>query len=379
MINIDYKDIIELRHTLHKYPELSCNEINTKKILINYISKNTELEIIDKGHYFYAVYRATNPTMSPIAFRAEMDALPMNETLDIPYCSVNKDVAHKCGHDGHAASLAGFARVISEFGACRDIYFVFQHGEEIGAGGEEASECLVENSINMIYASHNWSGFKKNTIITKKGIMHCASQGITIRFTGSCAHASEPEHGANPSSAISQLALFTEETAGPSQMQRYYSQGRGLVLATIVNISVGTKDFGMAAGYGEISATIRAEKEDELNGLRNVLIEKANKLAAEYGLTVTLDESDRFPETISTDAAVNNILKAADTLGLEIQLMSSPIRASEDFGYFTKVSEGALFYVGNGEDYPNIHTDSFDFPDDNISTIINMFYELSKI
>jgi len=371
---------VALRHELHMHPELSLCETQTKQRLMDFVRSNTSLEILDQGNFFAAVYKtkAEHP-LSTIAFRADMDALPMDESISLPWGSVNPGVSHKCGHDGHAASLAGFALTLEECGADRDVYLLFQHAEEIGAGGAELAAFVKEEGIPMVYGTHNWSGFEKDLVVVRTGVAQCASMGLTVRFTGKPSHASEPEHGINPSAAISLLGTFIDDTAGYAHSSEYEAQGRGLVLATIVNISVGTKDFGMSASSGEISATLRAEHDEELALLRTSICDRASALAAEYGLIVSFEEHDVFPDTTCTANAVANIEKAAALTGHKLLRMEKPIRASEDFGHILKVADGALFYLGNGEDYPAIHTVGFDFPDFHISRISEMFLALTKI
>lgn len=100
--------VTALRHELHRNPELSGEEIETKKRLMAFIRTQTHLKIVDQGDWFYALYEpAEQNGEAPVAFRADMDALPVPETIALPYGSVQPNVAHKCGHDGHAAAALG--------------------------------------------------------------------------------------------------------------------------------------------------------------------------------------------------------------------------------------------------------------------------------
>lgn len=90
--------IKRLRHELHAHPELSMEERETKRRLMEFLRENTKLFIEDRGHYFYAYANGKNEELEPIAFRADMDALPMEEKAGLPYGSKNPGVCHKCGH-----------------------------------------------------------------------------------------------------------------------------------------------------------------------------------------------------------------------------------------------------------------------------------------
>ena len=206
--------IKRLRHELHAYPELSMKERETKRRLMEFLRENTKLFIEDRGHYFYAYANGKNEELEPIAFRADMDALPMEEKAGLPYGSKNPGVCHKCGHDGHCAALCGLALEADRLGTDRPVYFIFQHGEEIGGGGEECAGLIREKGIRWVFAFHNMSGYPEGQVLVKSGVTQCTSKGLTISMEGTPAHASQPEDGKNPAAALAKLALAIEAMAG---------------------------------------------------------------------------------------------------------------------------------------------------------------------
>ncbi|MCP1144470.1 hypothetical protein [Lysinibacillus endophyticus] len=104
----NYELAKKLSHELHQHPELSNEEVWTKQYLMEFLKANTNLELVDKRNWFYAIYRA-GVNKPNIAFRADFDALLMDEVIDLPWGSKIPGTAHKCGHDGHSATLAGLA------------------------------------------------------------------------------------------------------------------------------------------------------------------------------------------------------------------------------------------------------------------------------
>lgn len=371
-MKIEIEKITTLRHELHKCPELSLCESMTKRRLMNFIERETDLEVTDCGKWFYALYRSPKEHAQSIAFRADFDALAIPETDGLPYCSANSGVSHKCGHDGHSAVLCGFAMAANRYGADKNIYFIFQHAEEIGAGGRECASLIREKQISAIYAFHNWSGFPENSIVLREGIVQCASKGITASFTGASAHASQPENGRNPSEAIAKLVLSIDKIAKETDYQ-------GMVLATIVNIIAGTKNFGIAASKGEVSATIRSFYEADCEKLESRILEKAKSLAGDYHLFFSHEESDVFPETVNDPEATKQVIHAAKVCEKQIVYLKEPFRSSEDFGYYQKECPGVMFYIGNGEAYPQIHTEEYDFNDNIIETAIEIFAALGGV
>ncbi len=364
--------IIELRHQLHMYPELSCEEVETKETLMKFIEGNTSLEVVDKGRWFYCVKpRAqanSDNAKTPIAFRADFDALPIDEHIDASYTSQNPGISHKCGHDGHSAALAGFALELDDMDVNRDVYLIFQHGEEIGAGGEECSRLIPDKGISEVYAFHNVSGFPKGSIVYREGLTQPASKGLTIEFTGKTSHAANPEEGNNPSFVIADvLTKIRELLEEPHD---------GMLLCTIVNIELGTKDFGVSAGSGEISMTLRAENEAEMDELEMSIRNAALEFAAKQGIDVGFSVSDPFPETRNDAEALERVRAVARSLNFEIVEEQEIWRASEDFGWYLKRCPGAIFYIGNGEGYPALHTIEYDFPDEILGIAVDMFSAL---
>ena len=352
--------VINLRHELHKFPELSGQENITKRRLMDFIESNTSLAVVDCGRYFYAS-RYIEGTKA-IAFRADMDALPINENLNLEYNSQNPGISHKCGHDGHCAGLCGFALELENLPRKRSVYLIFQHSEETGQGGRECANLLHERNIREIYAFHNWSGFPEKSIIIREGLCQCCSAGLTIKFSGKTSHASEPEKGLNPAYIIADLIKFI---SGSNKSQK--------ILCTIININLGEKNFGISPGDGEISLTLRAYSESAMREFRNQVVNMAETLAKNSGFSFQCENFDYFPETVSEPESVKRVQRAAKNLNLEIIDMPDAIRASEDFGWYTKQVPGAIFYIGNGINYPDIHTSKYDFNDNILEVASDMF------
>lgn len=365
---------VMLRHELHEHPELSYNEVWTKSKLMEFIRENSDLEVVDCGKYFYAIYRAekTDANKGAIAFRADFDALPMEDRIDTPYKSAIPGIAHKCGHDGHAATLCGFAMTLQEIKPNRDIYLIFQHAEETGQGAIEAKQVLLDNpDITEIFAYHNEPCVEENLIRVADGSSNCASVGMSIFLTGSPTHASIPEKGVNP---VFSFARIVNELPNLTNPENH----KGLILATVVQLDLGECAFGMAASSGVIRMTIRAEYEEELNTLQKSLEIIALEEAEKYGMECRFEFSDVFPETRNHGESVRKVYAAAKKCGYTCETLPL-VRGSEDFGWFTKEVPGAIFNIGAGEDWPSVHTFEFDFNDHLIKSGIEMFKALTEL
>lgn len=377
-----------LRRDLHRHPELSGHETGTVKRLVSFLRENTSLEITEREGWFYALKRGTDPDAGSIAFRADMDALPIDEAdMDLPHSSACAGVSHKCGHDGHCAALCALALELDPLKTRRNIYLIFQQAEEIGAGGQVCAQLLREQGIREVYAFHNLSGYPEGTVVYRRGLTQPASEGLTIRFHGRTSHAASPEQGLNPAECIARTALFSQKL-----LHRPY---RGMVLCTIVGMEAGTGDFGISAGEGQLQLTLRAENEEEMRDLETEILAYARRQAEEAGrhrggtempggteaatdeIAVDFTVTDYFPETRNSEQGIERVRRAAQELGIAAMEMQELWRASEDFGHYLKVCSGAMFYIGNGEKWPALHTKEYDFNDRILETAAGMFLQLA--
>ena len=362
--------IISLRHEFHQYPELSMRECHTIKRIRDFLVNHTSLEVVVCDGWLYAVKQGVSDQGS-IAFRADMDALPVDEGPKLPYHSLNPGVSHKCGHDGHCAALCAFALELDQITPKRNVYLIFQPGEESGEGAKRCVTLLAEKNISEIYAFHNLCGYEEGTVIYRRGLTQPASEGLRFHLNGKASHAAEPEKGRNPAEVLSRIVLHSQELC-KSVTDR-------LLLSTVVGLHAGTGDFGMAAHEGDISLTLRAEDESDMKRLERRLITFAEEEARETKLSVDHRILDYFPETRNHDSCIDRIISAADEIGVPYIEMNKLFRASEDFGYYLKECPGAMFYIGNGVDYPDLHTAEYDFNDRIIPVAVSMFLELIKM
>ena len=335
-----------------------------------FLRENTTAQIVEREGWFYAAKTGKDPGAPAIAFRADMDALPIQEDGTLPYASTCDGVSHKCGHDGHCAALCSLALVLEETPPERTVYLIFQPGEEIGAGGKVCAQLISDLQIGAIYAFHNLSGYPEGAVILRKGLTQPASKGITVHFAGAQSHASYPEQGKNPAWAVADLIADIRELL--------VMPHRRMTLATIVGVKVGTGDFGVSAGEGSLRLTLRSESESEMNGLEREIRSRARQLGNRDGLDVSFTSVDEFPETRNDDTALALVAGCAGHLGLPVIYMKEIWRASEDFGWYLKRCPGAIFYLGNGVGYPPLHTGAYDFNDRILETAPAVFLRLAE-
>lgn len=358
----------ELRHEIHAHPDLSNREGDTIRRIRAFLETHTHLELHDEGSWFYAVYRSGSRRPG-VAFRCELDALPIEDRIQQPYRSTKPGVGHKCGHDGHCATMAAFALDLEAHGAPVDAYLLFQHAEEVGDGGLACVPLVEENPVAAIYAYHNRPGLETGTVQLMDGTVYCGSKGLTLQFEGVPSHASMPELGKNPAFAISELVGQIPGLTDPGAYQ-------GLVLCTVIQLDVGEPAFGTQASRGVLRLTIRGEIQAEQDALQQKLESLAGALAERDGLTLTCSECDVFPATVNDPGCTDRVRAVCRAQGVPYLEIPKPYRASDDYGHLTSRVPGTIFEIGGGVSCPEIHTEGFDFPDEILPEAVALFRAL---
>ena len=190
------EEIISTRRDFHKHPELAFNEHRSAKIIAE---KLTSFGLdVETGVGKTGVVGILNPSHSgrTIALRADMDALPIQETGNTEYVSQNDGIMHACGHDGHMAMLLGAAKVLSEKSDTINgvVKFIFQPAEEGYGGAKYMIEDGVLEGVDEIYGAHLWNYQSHGTIGVKPGAVMAAADLFTITIKGKGGHGATP-HG----------------------------------------------------------------------------------------------------------------------------------------------------------------------------------------
>ena len=355
--------IIELRRELHNIPELSGQETQTMETLKAFLRRHTTCTIHEQDGWFYAT-RDIAPDLPTVAFRADTDAIVCAAT-GVPY--------HGCGHDGHAAALAGLA-YLTEHPECPlryNLVFIFQPAEETGAGAVRCAAVLAELPIVRVVGCHTIPGFLHGSILLRDDVFACASRGMILHFTGRQSHAAYPETGCNPSSTIA--ALVGELDALTRQTEE---SGIGMVLTTVVGMQVGGQNFGVSPGEGELCLTIRAHAESDLMRLAEAIGERAHALCDHRGMALDISYLDIFPDTTNDRETVQIFRDVLADHNIPHTTLSEPMRWSEDFGHYCRRFPGLFFGVGTGEDAPALHTDAFAFDDILLPRILGVWLAL---
>jgi amidohydrolase len=368
------KELIDIRRDLHQWPDLSGDEQETSNKLIQFFSKRTHVTILtDIGGAGFAVIYEGKENGPTVVFRAELDALPIQETNHFEHTSQRPNISHKCGHDGHMVILLGLACLLDQTQLKKGtVVLLFQPAEETGEGARQVIANKMFKSLrpDYIFALHNLPGHPAHHIILKKGSFTASVKSIIITLHGKTSHAAEPEHGINPALAIAEivqnsLALSNEDTTRPD-----------FVVVTPVHINMGEIAYGVSAGHGELHMTVRTWTEAYMTDLTNAINNIVEQVSKTRHLHSKIKWIQEFSACQNDDRAVDIISESAHDVGAFVTFRDQPFKWGEDFGLFTQHFKGAIFGLGAGVDVPALHNPDYDFPDEIIRTGAQLFYQI---
>ncbi len=365
-----------LRKELHRHPELSGEEKKTASRIKNFLSKQSPDEIITGigGHGLAAVFDSKDGGPA-VLFRADLDALPIEEVNSFDHRSKTEGVSHKCGHDGHMAILAGVSMVLKKKRPqSGKIILLFQPEEETGQGAEKVIKDEKYSGIkpDLAFACHNLPGFERNSIIIKEGPFASASKGMIIDLKGRSSHAAHPEQGNSPVTMMCELMKGLNRIGGKSSVYDDFA------LITIIHARLGERAFGTNPGRASVMATLRTYLDSDLEKMTAMAENLAGKLSRKHSIEASINYTEEFPATINGSRASNLVTQAISLSGAKSHKISEAFRWSEDFGHFTADTEAALFGIGAGVDHPSLHNHDYDFPDDITGTGIEMFCRIAE-
>lgn len=356
-------EVLELRHAIHRDPELSFKEYRTAERVEKALADmNIPCRKGIAGTGIVADLTGSAPGKT-LLLRADMDALPLDEETDLPFRSQNPGVMHACGHDVHTANLVGVARILSELRPYwkGKVRFVFQPAEESGGGGREMiregifDDCHVDASI----ALHTMATLPPGHISIGWENVTSYSDRFTIIVHGKKTHSSRPENGVDAISIAAQIIVAMN----------------GILLKNIdpmdrATYSVGSIQGGTAPGIipdrvemvgmmrnvtGETRAVMRKKIEETACGIAKAMGGSAEFLFREGYPSVYNDPAltDFVAEHIEKHIGswLGGIVEQPDRDDWLVR-EKLPIMGAEDYGFYTHKVPSCFYRVATGDAAP---------------------------
>lgn len=353
---------VELRHALHKTPELMFEEYNTTDILSNNIQNLITLKIHKPLSTGLLVEYTVN-SGDYLLFRADIDALPIKEETNVEFASKNNNM-HACGHDVHMSILYGFLNYVVENKVEKNILFLFQPGEEAGGGAKKVIDSGILNGFNIsaAYALHVTDDYPEGTIASTSGVLFASAYEIDIEIFGKSAHVAFPENGIHSFNALRLMLDQIEAELNKSKEKVIFGYGK-IVSGTIRNI---------IPAYTRAECTIRALSSDKSIQFFNKIKIIFDDIKIKTGIHYKITEGALYSEVIVDDKL---FLKNKAILSRDYNFIDCGYKMTgEDFGFFSKLYPSFMFWLGTskGEKY-GLHTPKF-LPLDSVIEIgVNIF------
>ncbi|MDR1620128.1 MAG: amidohydrolase [Clostridiales bacterium] len=355
-------ECVHIRRDLHRIPELSFEEYETQAYLFNYLQDQAcdKLEKI-AGTGVKAVYMAPGATgaTETIAFRADMDGLPIEEWTNAPYASAHPGRMHACGHDGHMTVLLLLAKLLKEYKQklTVNIALLFQPGEEGGNGATKMIDagCLHHPRVDRIYALHVFPELKHGQLGIKRGTFMAQSCGFDLTVLGKSAHGASPNKGIDAVVAAAELINVLQTVVSRS------TNPDEPVVLTIGKIS-GGKARNIICDKVVMSGTLRTFTTE----MREEVLGRIKKILAGFematGIKTTFEEVQLY-------YSVENPVDMTEKFQLMLKTDLTPLQhqmIGEDFSFYQQQIPGLFFFVGVGEysGYPPLHSPHFDFDEE---------------
>jgi len=361
--NVFDDEIVEIRHRIHQHPELGFEELRTSDLVAERLAA-----------WGYEVHRGLGKTgvvgtlkagsgTRSIGIRADMDALPIQETTGLPYASRRPNTMHACGHDGHTAMLLGAAKQIAESRKFNGtVHLIFQPAEE-GQGG--AVQMMKDGLFrlfpcNAIFAMHNMPGFPEGKLVFRAGPFMASADRAEIVIKGVGGHGAFPQKTIDPVVVAASIVMALQSIVA-----------RNIDPQDPAVVTVGAIKAGDAPNVippdATMSLSIRALDPAVRKSLRSRITALAKAQAESYGATAIVNYREGFPVLVNTEKETAFAAQVAKELVGEenVILDPRPLMGSEDFACMLEELPGCYLLIGNGDGEGNcmVHNPGFDFND----------------
>lgn len=364
------EEIVAIRHQIHAHPELGFEENQTSALVANSL-KSWGIEVTEGVGRLGVVgsIKGRIPGDRHIGLRADMDALALNETNDLPYASQHPGKMHACGHDGHTAMLLGAARLLArDRNFSGTVHVIFQPAEE-GLGGAQAM--LADNLFGRfpcerVYGMHSYPPLPTGHFGTRVGPLMAASGRWQVEFSGTGGHGGMSPHLATDltlaqAGFIQSLQSLVAREVPPHET--------AIVSVGYLNAGAPTAMNVMPSKL-QVSGTMRAFQGEVQTLLETRIRQLAEAHAALVGAsaktklwwnTVPVDNHAK-----AVEIALNSARKVVDAS--QVHANHEPVTAGEDFAYMMRERPGAFMFLGNGPEGShtgggNLHMPNYDFND----------------
>jgi len=370
--------LVGIRKDIHAHPELGFNEFRTSDLVSLYLEScgiEVHREIAETG-LVGTIHGKGGSSTRAIAFRADMDCLPMQEGNLFSHKSKFDNLHHGCGHDGHTTILLGAAKYLSQHRDAFDgkIRLIFQPAEEGQAGAKRMiDEGLFDRfPCQEIYGIHNWPLGERGKIYVKPGPLMASADEFDIEISGTGGHAAIPQHTADPIPIAASLI---------SSLQTSVSRRQDPLRACVISVTkvLAGSAYNVIPDKCVLSGTVRTFSEEDRSRIEEDLDRLVTNICIANGARGHLRYRRGYPATINHQRASEYAFEAARaTVGADMVVTDfDSTLGAEDFSFFLNDVPGCYAWIGSNSE-GMLHQPNFDFDDEIIPTGVAFFVNIAR-
>ncbi len=359
------------RQALHRIPELSGELPKTHQYIRDALSSCKPDEIKNFAGFGLRALFITQGADKTIAFRADMDALPIREDTGLPFCSEHEGCMHACGHDGHMANLLALARWISDNreSLSVNIALIFEPAEETYGGAKPMIEegVLHLPDISRIYGIHLMPDVPKGKIAVCSGPIMASTCELNFTVSGIASHGATPHLGRDAISAAAHLITLLN-----SAVARCVDPCKEAVV-TIGRIEAGTQR-NILADTAKLYGICRTFSNEVYRNLEKRILSICKGVSEAFSVEVEFGRGAYYPCAVNDPAETERIIRILR----DQYIPAVPKMTADDFSFFQQEVPGVYVFCGcQDERYQSaLHTPTFGFDEQALLPGLGLFTEL---
>lgn len=359
--------ITQFRRDLHRIPELDFTLPKTTHY-VRTVLERLPCEVFSPDRHAICAFFDAG-CASTVAFRSDMDALPIAEKTGVEFASTHPGCMHACGHDGHMAMLLELAHRVAQKRnrLTKNVLLVFQPAEETTGGARHIVESGVFKKYNVesIHGFHLWPDLPAGVVASRPGPLLARSNEITCAIEGKSAHIAKSEDGAD---AVLAAARFL--TGADALLTRLRAEEGPWCTLKFGHMTAGTVRNAIAA-HALIEGSLRVFSETAFSKMWQWLQELAEQIEKALGVKITLTDSDAYPPVINNEA----LYAKTQALVPQLQTLEKPLLIAEDFAFYQQALPGVFMLLGTGTGIA-LHSDRFNFDESVLEEGVEIYERL---
>ncbi|WP_057510520.1 M20 metallopeptidase family protein [Staphylococcus simulans] len=377
MTQTELEFVTQHRRHLHQNPELSLEEYETTNHIIAFLeSIGVPYERpLETG----VVAHLKGNGNHTIAFRADIDALPIDEENDIDFKSSKANVMHACGHDGHTTALLLFVRrckaLFDKGELPQNVVFIFQPAEETGAGANRLIKAgaFDHHPIEAVFGIHVMPFNDEGTVTIMNEEITASAKEYRFFLKGQSSHVANKEQGRSCGEGL--IHVLNQV----SQIQQYHLNGLQRNIVHIGRFNAG-EAINTVPSQGYLEGTIRTYDTNDLQAVKDQMSKIAQSVQLLFGVNCEVKFEEGYPPTYNDPTLHDGVVKALKDADFNVVELEKPYLFGEDFSFYSQIAPSYFAFVGirnEANDWVHgLHTPKLNFDEAQLICIADYYENL---